>query len=332
MRRRRSLTIAEAARAIEAVPALGHSYPRPYPAMARWGFLWIKMHRYWFGWSTNRGYPVVTNILYDQSRMERRVAHMIASSSERRDQAESGLKASLGVVWSIKGEKWSGNPEHDHGLMKRSQRWLIVASLFLLAIASATYSLDYRVSYFYRVQGHLIDRVGTDAPAPVINFGEQNSAFSSDESSDALSRLLAQSRVTVSALFPRRGMTFDEGLIGGLLTPILLVVGGCFLALGGSPIRARNNARASVAIEAPPSAATSNESHRIRPQQVATAASMGGDSAAVMKSAVAAAVFFPVLFVLDMPSMMLMSRLKFPRWLFWLYVLYGFRSLGIASG
>jgi hypothetical protein len=40
--------------------------------MARWGFRWIKVHRYWIAWSMARGYPVVTNVFFDTSAMWRR--------------------------------------------------------------------------------------------------------------------------------------------------------------------------------------------------------------------------------------------------------------------
>ena len=43
--------IGEAATRIERNPHGGLAYPNPYPGMARWGFRWIKVHRYWFGWS-----------------------------------------------------------------------------------------------------------------------------------------------------------------------------------------------------------------------------------------------------------------------------------------
>jgi hypothetical protein len=66
--------ITEAAAQIEAEPTGGLTHPKPYPGMAKWGFRWIKVHRYWFGWSMARGYPLVTNIFYDTSRMWARVA------------------------------------------------------------------------------------------------------------------------------------------------------------------------------------------------------------------------------------------------------------------
>jgi hypothetical protein len=42
--------------------------------IARWGFRWIKVHRYWFGWSMARGDPLVTNVFYDTSNMSANVA------------------------------------------------------------------------------------------------------------------------------------------------------------------------------------------------------------------------------------------------------------------
>jgi len=66
--------IAMAAAQIEADPTGGLSHPRPFPGMAKWGFRWIKVHRYWFGWSMARGYPLVTNIFFESSRMWARVA------------------------------------------------------------------------------------------------------------------------------------------------------------------------------------------------------------------------------------------------------------------
>ena|SRR5579859_930751 len=56
--------VREAKRQIEADPECGTPYPKPYPRMADWGYLWIKVHHYWFGWSMRRGFPVITNIFY----------------------------------------------------------------------------------------------------------------------------------------------------------------------------------------------------------------------------------------------------------------------------
>lgn len=37
------------------------THPRPYPELARYGFRWIKLHRYWFAWLPGPP-PVITNI------------------------------------------------------------------------------------------------------------------------------------------------------------------------------------------------------------------------------------------------------------------------------
>lgn len=65
--------IAEATVAIETNPAGGATHPRPYPGIADWGFRWIKVHRYWFGWSMARGYPVLTNVFFDTALIAGRI-------------------------------------------------------------------------------------------------------------------------------------------------------------------------------------------------------------------------------------------------------------------
>ena len=62
-------SIETAATRIEADPSGGVAYPPPYPGMRRWNFRWIKVHRYWFGWSMARGFPVVTNVFFETSAM-----------------------------------------------------------------------------------------------------------------------------------------------------------------------------------------------------------------------------------------------------------------------
>ena len=70
--RRRPARLQAAGRLIEsyemAVKAIGDgpqtwfSHPRPYPELASYGFRWIKVHRYWFGYLPGQD-PVITNIL-----------------------------------------------------------------------------------------------------------------------------------------------------------------------------------------------------------------------------------------------------------------------------
>jgi hypothetical protein len=66
--------IREAKRQIEADPYEGAPHPKPYPRLAARGYLWIKVHRYWFGWSMRRGFPVITNVLFVTANMPRRIA------------------------------------------------------------------------------------------------------------------------------------------------------------------------------------------------------------------------------------------------------------------
>ena len=59
---------------IEAEPTAGEPYPANYRDAARWGYRWIKVHRYWFGYSDHRGHPVLTNILFETSNIPGRIA------------------------------------------------------------------------------------------------------------------------------------------------------------------------------------------------------------------------------------------------------------------
>ena len=106
--------------------------------------------------------------------------------------------------------------------MKNSQRRLVVTSLLLLAIASATYCLDYDERYLFRIDaGELFEWASVPA-APVIGLGEERIASLTGH----------VNRVRVTGVFPRRGMSFSAAVIGGLLVPCILFVAACFLALG----------------------------------------------------------------------------------------------------
>lgn len=65
--------VGEALDRIEADQMAGQSYPRPYLGMARWGYRWIKVHRYWFGYAVTANYPVLTNVIYDAADLPGRV-------------------------------------------------------------------------------------------------------------------------------------------------------------------------------------------------------------------------------------------------------------------
>ena len=63
-----------AAAQIEADPTCGKSHPRPYPQLSRYGFRWIESHIYWVGYSTAKGYPVITNFFNNTHDIPGRIA------------------------------------------------------------------------------------------------------------------------------------------------------------------------------------------------------------------------------------------------------------------
>jgi plasmid stabilization system protein ParE len=72
--RRLRADLADARRRIEANPAGGASYPRPYPSLARFGFRWIKARIYWISWQITADGPVVMNVLHDSADLEGRAS------------------------------------------------------------------------------------------------------------------------------------------------------------------------------------------------------------------------------------------------------------------
>ncbi len=68
--------VGEALDRIEADPTAGRSHPGPNPGVARWGYRWIRMHRYWFGYAAAPGGPVLTNVIYDAADLPGRVEEM----------------------------------------------------------------------------------------------------------------------------------------------------------------------------------------------------------------------------------------------------------------
>jgi hypothetical protein len=58
---------------IAAGPKAWFTCPRPYPDLARYGFRWIKIHRYWFGYIADAD-PIITNILDEVADIPSRVS------------------------------------------------------------------------------------------------------------------------------------------------------------------------------------------------------------------------------------------------------------------
>ena len=60
---------------IESSPAASMAFPRPYPSLARYGFHWIKEHRYWFAFANHEEHGlVITNVFNETADMPGRVS------------------------------------------------------------------------------------------------------------------------------------------------------------------------------------------------------------------------------------------------------------------
>ena len=131
----------------------------------------------------------------------------------------------------------------------------------------------------------------------------------------------------VSGLYPRGSMPSDEATICGLLVPFPLLVAAGYLALGASRAGWRSSGAAPVGIvvDGLPPLVASPRSPLPRPAWTA-GAGRADASEFLFRVAILATVINPVFFVLDVPSMMLLIRLRFPRWLFALLVLRAFTS------
>jgi hypothetical protein len=223
--------------------------------------------------------------------------------------------------------------------MKTSQRRLILASLVTLAIASGSYCLDWQTRDAYRVGDHLFEPHVFGAPpfvpSPILmKFGEALRKPTLDEllgppptSGRSAGYWFSPEEVgaryvTLSGLYSRGSMTPSEAAIGGLLVPFLLVVAAGYLALGAPRVGhgGSGTAPASAVVEGLPPAVTSPNSPLPLP---AWAAGAGRANAGefLFGLAIVASVINPVFFVLDVPSVMLLGRLRFPRWFFGLLVL-----------
>jgi hypothetical protein len=66
-------TYDEAVEVLARGPKTSFSHPRPYPQLASFGFRWIKLHRYWFGYLPGPD-PIITNVLDEVSDIPAHVA------------------------------------------------------------------------------------------------------------------------------------------------------------------------------------------------------------------------------------------------------------------
>lgn len=142
------------------------------------------------------------------------------------------------------------------------QRWFLVATSIVLAVASALYCLDYRVVDANTVEGHaaiLLSNVPeaqresmkagfendpeTSTAVPLIDFGEEGgSVLTWHAPRDASGRASAddlwkeahsfKAVPRFSGIYARAGLSRQEAMIGGFVVPALLFAFACFLALG----------------------------------------------------------------------------------------------------
>lgn len=150
-------------------------------------------------------------------------------------------------------------------VMNNSQRWFLVASLILLATVSALYCLDYRVVdgdspegqlaiIFSKVREPFRESVksvaesnpDTSTEVPLIDFGEKDELVATWHAPRDASGLPTTDDLwkeansfrpmpTFSGIYARPGLSRSEAIVGGFVTPALLAIFACFLALG-SPI------------------------------------------------------------------------------------------------
>lgn len=84
------LAVSKALDRIEADPAAGRSHPGSYPGMAHWGYRWVKVRRYWFGYTVAPDGPVLTNVIYEAADFPGRVEEMDGETLAVRPDNEPG--------------------------------------------------------------------------------------------------------------------------------------------------------------------------------------------------------------------------------------------------
>lgn len=239
--------------------------------------------------------------------------------------------------------------------MNQPQRSLIVASLCGIAAASPIFCLEYRSINYWGTDGRLFDgHLAPPAPAiialsetevvppnrasyPISSMSDEDltAAYTNQTYCEGIAKKgalgsgLCGSGVTrVTGIYPRRGLTFLEAAVGGLLAPISLLVAAAYAAL-----TAISGDHPATRPDTPPVIHARFEPAKTTDSPLADSSyseSRGSDprmarELGLYRTVAIAGVVAPVFWVLDMPSMLLMMGGRFPRWVFWLLVL---RSLG----
>ena len=201
--------------------------------------------------------------------------------------------------------------------MNRSQRWLVVVSLFAAASISASIFLKYEETYFIEYGGRFYQKslTGPEIITPLITISVEPAVSTHDE----IDTLLGPRPRKLKGIFPREGLSVFEAALLGVALPAVLAVSAFYILLGSH--------RPALASDAPGLGGA-----QAQERLVASHASRGikvrtpwDKDIVVCKFASLAVVVFPMLIVIDLSSMMILTSLRLPRWVFAFLVL---RSLG----
>lgn len=209
---------------------------------------------------------------------------------------------------------------HPGGIrVNRAQRWLVITALVVLALSSADDCLDYKGYPDYSLGAQL---------TPIISVGVHHPVIPAHPITlSTFDEFIARYTPTVNGLHPRAGLTPLQAAIGGLAFPFVLLTAAGFLLLGGYTFKPREAFRViskrltSVDRANSGSRAEVISCHSPEPEHTNTQRMLGS-------AGIAAGAVFPMLLILDPPSMMLMSAPRFPCWLFASLILWSPRNEG----
>lgn len=228
--------------------------------------------------------------------------------------------------------------------MNAPQRWFLVASFILVAASLALYCTEYRVIDPYSrewpirvllestdetdretLRARLESDPATRAAIPLISLAQPrpeprptNRPLTEDEA------LKEFSPRPFGGIYARTGLTRSQAMVGGILAPILLLVGAGYLALG---VRTKKLRTPITQAEAEIDTATDDQFHgdndcpetRSGSDQLLNLAER---RSRLSDTAVVAMAFLPTLLVIDMSAMILLTQRRYPRWVFAVHCLY----------
>lgn len=246
----------------------------------------------------------------------------------------------------------------DETGVNNSQRTFLIGACILLAIGLVLFCFDYRVVPDDTLEGSLLIQIA-QTPGPQRELFEQK--LESDAQFRGLIPVIDFGAVKLTtpdwpqgylptekeffdaftprhrALFPRLGLTRLDAEIGGVLAPLLLAIAAGYLMLGIGKKSLVEEPRFMPAGNAPIAPSILGREGMLsapaispRPQAIANSDKSSEQSslsaiALTEKLAQFGMAIFPVLLVIDLQSMMLLSRFKYPRWVFVVHCLYAMR-------